>query len=131
MSIRANTSTSTSRRQAGVSILEVLISLIVFTVGALAAVQQSLTARQHARVGEYVTESAAAAQYQMEALRALPYDSISSGTATVWGFPLAWTVTEPGGKVIVLTVKRPTVLGGVTVDTFVTYAASNVERSSP
>ena len=114
--------------EAGISLVEVLISLIVFTVGALAAVQQSLTARQHARVAEYVTEAAAAAQYQMEALRALPYDSIGSGSAKVWGFPLAWTVTEPGGKVIVLTVERPTVLGGVTVDSFVTYAASNLEE---
>ena len=114
--------------EAGISLVEVLISLIVFTVGVLAAVQQSLTARQHARVAEYVTESAAAAQYQMEALRALPYDSISSGSHTVWGFPLTWTVTGPDPKVIILAVERPSVLGGVTVDTFVTYAASNVEQ---
>ena len=131
MSIRANTSTNTSRRQAGVSILEVLISLIVFTVGALAAVQQSLIARQQARVGEYVTEAAAAAQYQMETLRSLPYDSLGSGGRTVWGFPLTWTISDTIPKVVVLTVERPTVLGGVTVDTFVTYAASNVESSSP
>ena len=131
MSIRANTSTNTSRRQAGVSILEVLISLIVFTVGALAAVQQSLMARQQARVGEYVTEAAAAAQYQMEALRSLPYDSLGSGSGTVWGFPLTWTISDTIPKVVILTVERPTVLGRLTVDTFVTYAASNVERSSP
>ncbi len=124
MSLRAKT----SGPEAGISIVEVLISLIIFTVGALAAVEQSITARQHARVGEYVTEAAAAAQYQMEALRALPYDDISSGTSTVWGFPLAWTVTEPAGKIIVLTVHRPTVLGGVTVDSFVTYAASIFEE---
>ena len=124
MSLRAKT----SGPEAGISIVEVLISLIIFTVGALAAVEQSLTARQHARVGEYITEAAAAAQYQMETLRSLPYDSIKSGSATVWGFPLAWTVTEPAGKIIVLAVKRPTVLGGVTVDSFVTYAASNLEE---
>ena len=124
MSLRANT----SGPEAGISIVEVLISLIIFTVGALAAVEQSLTARQHAKVGEYITEAAAAAQYQMEALRALPYDDISSGTSTVWGFPLAWTVTEPAGKIIVLTVQRPTALGGVTVDSFVTYASSIFEE---
>ncbi len=131
MSIRANTSTNTSRRQAGISILEVLVSLIVFTVGALAAVQQSLIARQQARVGEYVTEAAAAAQYQMETLRSLPYDSLGSGSGTVWGFPLTWTISDTIPKVVILTVERPTVLGRLTVDTFVTYAASNVESSSP
>ena len=127
MSIRANTtSPSTSRRQAGVSILEVLVSLIVFTVGALAAVQQSLMARQQARVGEWVTEAAAAAQYQMEALRSLPYDSLGSGSDSVWGFPLTWTVSGTRPKVVVLAVERPTVLGGSTVDTFVTYATYKV-----
>ena len=131
MSIRANTTTSTSRHQAGVSILEVLISLIVFTVGALAAVQQSLVARQQARVGEYVTEAAAAVQYQMEALRSLPYDSLGSGSDSVWGFPLTWTVSGTALKVLLVTVERPTVLGGLTVDTFVTYATPIVESSSP
>ena len=132
MSIRANTtSTSTSRHQAGVSILEVLVSLIVFTVGALAAVQQSLMARQQARIGEWVTEAAAAAQYQMEALRSLPFDNLSSGSDSVWGFPLTWTVSGTRPKVVVLAVERPTVLGGSTVDTFVTYATYKVETSSP
>ena len=119
---------SVSGPEAGISLVEVLISMMVFTIGALAAVQQSLTARQQARVGELVTEAAAAAQYQMETLRSLPYDSLGSGSATVWGFPLTWSVTGPDPKVVVLTVERPTVLGGVTVDTFVTFAASNVEE---
>ena len=120
MSIRANT----SRPDAGISLLEVLMALLIFTIGALAAVQQSLTARQQARAGEYITEAAAAAQYQMETLRSIPYDSLSSGSDTVWGFPLTWTISGATPKVALLTVERPTVLGGVTVDTFVTYVDS-------
>ncbi len=126
-----STRTRTSGPEAGVSLLEVVVALLVFTIGALAAVQQSLTARQQARAGEIITEAAAAAQYQMETLRSLPYDSVASDSDTVWGFPLSWTVSGTAPKVVVLAVERPTVLGGVTVDTFVTYAASNVERSSP
>ena len=117
-----STHASTSGPEGGISLLEVMIALLVFTIGALAAVQQSLTARQQARAGEYITEAAAAAQYQMETLRSLPYDSLSSGSDSVWGFPLTWTVSGANPLIAVLTVERPTVLPGQTVvDTFVTY----------
>ena len=116
--------TSTSGPEAGVSLLEVVVALLIFTIGALAAVQQSLTARQQARAAEIITEATAAAQYQMETLRSLPYDSVYSASGTVWGFPLTWTVSGTAPKVILLTVERPSVLGGVAVDTFVTYADS-------
>ena len=112
--------------EAGVSILEVLIAMLVFTIGALAAVQQSLTARQQARAGEIITEAAAVAQYQMETLRSLPYDNLSSDSDTVWGFPLIWNVTAGDPKVILLSVERQSVLGNVTVDTFVTYVADGL-----
>ncbi len=115
--------TSTSGPEAGVSLVEVVVALLIFTVGALAAFQQTLVARQQARAAEIITEAAAAAQYQMETLRSLPYDSVDSASDTVWGFPLTWTVSGAAPKVILLTVERPSVLGGVTVDTFVTYAA--------
>ena len=121
MSIRASTPEAKSGANAGISLLEVLIALLVFTIGTLAAVQQSLTARQQSRAGEYITEAAAAAQYQMETLRSLPYDSLGSGSSTVWGFPVTWTISGADPKVALLTIERPSVLGGVTVDTFVTY----------
>ena len=121
--MRTSTRTCTFGPRAGVSVVEVLVALVVFTVGALAAVQQMLTARQQARAAELITEAAAAAQYQMETLRSLPYDSVASDSDTVWGFPLTWTVSGASPKVVVLTVERPSVLGGVTVDTFVTHAA--------
>ena len=118
------TRTRTAGPRAGVSVVEVLVALVVFTIGALAAVQHMLTARQLAKAGEIITEAAAAAQYQMETLRSLPYDSVASDSETVWGFPLTWTVSGTSPKVVVLTVERPSVLGGVTVDTFVTYTAN-------
>ena len=118
--------TNASGAQAGISLVEVLVAMLVFTVGALAAVQQSLTARQQARAAELITEASAAVQYQMETLRSLPYDSLSSGSDSLWGFPITWTVSGATPKVVLLTVERPSVLGGVTVDTFVTYADSTM-----
>ena len=109
--------------EAGVSIVEVLIALIVFTVGALAAAQHTLVARQQANAGEIITEAAAAAQYQMETLRSLPPDNLVSDSDTVWGFPISWTVSGTAPKVVVLAIERRSVLGGMTVDTFVTHAA--------
>ena len=100
-----------------------LIALIVFTVGALAAAQHTLVARQQANAGEIITEAAAAAQYQMETLRSLPPDDLVSDSDTVWGFPISWTVSGTAPKVVVLAVERRSVLGGMTVDTFVTHAA--------
>ncbi len=118
-----STCTRTSGPEAGVSIVEVLIALIVFTVGALAAAQHTLVARQQANAGEIITEAAAAAQYQMETLRSLSPDDLVSDSDTVWGFPISWTVSGTAPKVVVLAIERRSVLGGMTVDTFVTYAA--------
>ncbi len=118
-----STGTRTSGPEAGVSIVEVLFALLVFSIGGLAAAQHTLVARQQARAGEIITEAAAAAQYQMETLRSLPHDSLDSDSDTVWGFPISWTVSGTAPKVVVLTIERPSVLGGMTVDTFVTYAA--------
>ncbi len=109
--------------EAGVSIVEVMIALLVFSIGALAVTQNTLAARQQAKAGEIITEAAAAGQYHMETLRSLPRDSLDSGSDTVWGFPISWTVSGTAPKVVVLTVDRPSVLGGMTVDTLVTYAA--------
>ena len=47
-----STSTTTSGPEAGVSIVEVLIALLVFTIGALAASQNTLSARQQAKAAE-------------------------------------------------------------------------------
>ena len=119
-----STDTRALGSEAGVSIVEVLVALLVFTIGALAATQHSLTANQQAKAGEIITESAAAAQYQMETLGSLPRDSLVSGSGSVWGFPIKWTVSGTDLKVVVLAVERRRVLGGVTVDTFVTYYAN-------
>ncbi len=118
-----STGTRTSGPEAGVSIVEVLFALLVFSIGGLAAAQHPLVARQQARAGEIITEAAAAAQYQMETLRSLPHDSLDSDSDTVWGFPISWTVSGTAPKVVVLTLERPSVLGGMKVDTVVTYAA--------
>ncbi len=118
-----STRTKESGPEAGVSVVEVLVALIVFTTAALAAVQHMLTAQQQARAAEIITEAAAAGQYQMETLRSLPYDSVASDSDTVSGFPLSWTVSGTAPKVVVLAIERRSVLGGMTVDTFVTHAA--------
>ena len=59
----------------------------------------------------------------METLRSLPPDDLVSDSDTVWGFPISWTVSGTAPKVVVLAVERRSVLGGMTVDTFVTHAA--------
>ena len=118
-----STCTRTSAPEAGVSIVEVLFALLVFTIGTLAAAQHTLAARQQARAGEMISEAAAAVHYQMETLRSLPYDSLDSDSHTVWGFPISWTVSGTAPKVVVLTIERPSVLGGMRVDTFVTHVA--------
>ena len=41
----------------------------------------------------------------------------------MWGFPISWTVSGTAPKVVVLAIERRSVLGGMTVDTFVTHAA--------
>ena len=108
----------------GMSLVEVLIALVILAVGLLALFQQSIVARQQSLTGELKTETAALAQFKFEGLLAGQFDSISTGSDTLQGHPMTWTVTGTDPKTVTLTVERRGVLQDAVTDTFITIVSS-------
>ena len=108
----------------GFSLAEVIMALFLtlITFGALStylltsAVQQR-AARQDLSVWNAV-------HTQMERLIAQGYASVTNGSDTIRGFPMAWQVTGASPKQIVLVVQATGPAGTVRPDTFVTYLSN-------
>ena len=108
----------------GTSLVEVLIALVILTVGVLALAQQSIVARQQALTGEMKSEAAAVAQFKFEEFKAGAFDSISSGSDTLQGHPMSWSVSGSDPKTVTLTVERRGVLQETVTDEFITIISS-------
>ena len=107
-------------REAGISLVEVIVAMVIFSIVGMSALQHGFTARQQSRAGEIITEVAAIAQYQFETLRGMDFDSVASDADTINGYATTWTVTGVDPKTVVLVVNRPSVLGAQVADSFVT-----------
>ena len=110
--------------EAGASLVEVIIAITIFAIAVLGMVQMSVVTRQQAQRGEVSTEVWAAAQYQFEVLRGLPFDSVLTGKDTVNGYSLDWVVTGTNPKTVSLAIPYTSLSGGVAADTFVTQIAN-------
>ena len=92
--------------RAGFTLVEVLVALVVLTVGVLALAGATAVAVRQVILADVTTERAAALQSVVEMLRARPYDSLSAGSDTVGTFRATWTVSST---------QRSTVLSIVTL----------------
>ncbi len=108
----------------GMTLIEVLIALVILTVGLLALSQQSMVARQQSLAGEMKSEAAALAQYKFEEFLALEFDSIDSGADTLQGHPMTWTVSGSDPKTVTLTIERRGLLQKSVEDQFITIISS-------
>ncbi len=109
--------------EAGSSLIEVMVSVIVFSIGVLGLTSAGLVAAKHMKMSQaYMTVQTVAA-YQLERVTAQGYDGVTSGSATVRGTPVAWDVTGADPKKVVLVIQAKTWRGDVVPDTFVTYLA--------
>lgn len=94
----------------GFSLIEVIIAIVVLTVGILAmAGTTSLVVRQ-VTIAEATSDRAAVLQTTIERLRGIDFDLVADGTATEGPFTVDWTVT---GTSPVLTVEVVTTGPGV------------------
>ena len=76
-----------ARRAAGLTLIEVMISLGILAVGLLALLAMQVSAMQSGRAGRDATEGARIAQDQMELLQRLPWTDPGAQ-------PVAWTATQ-------------------------------------
>ena len=108
------------RNERGSTLVELVMAISVFTIGVLGMVQTSVVTRMQAKAGQISTDVWSVSQSQIETLRGLEFDSLRSGSGSVRGFPVTWTVSGTDPKIVTLGVVRPRVTGGLAVDTFVT-----------
>jgi type IV pilus modification protein PilV len=76
----------------GFTIVEVIIAMIVLTVGLLGLVSTAALTTRMISQGQRYSEAAALANQQFEILRATPCASMANGSNSVGQVQVAWTV---------------------------------------
>lgn len=108
---------------AGFSLTELLISLIMLSIGVVGfATAVSLTATE-LRIGRRDTDVALLAADRIEILKAMSHDSVAPGSSTQGDYQLDWVVEGSNPKKVTLVATFPREKGGVQSDTFVCYIA--------
>ena len=106
----------------GVSLVEVIVSIILLTIVVTSLAQASFIAARYLQQGKSDTRMWNAVHFQMESITADGYDALSSGSSTVAGYPMTWAVQGSDPKKVILEVTTSR-FGTSTRDTFVTYVA--------
>lgn len=77
---------------AGFTLLEVVIALVVLTLGALGLAATTVNVVRQGLMADLKTERVAARRAVIEEIHASPYDSVTAGADTVGRYVVAWGV---------------------------------------
>lgn len=88
-----NTSPTPRTTRAGFTLVEVLVALIILTVGVLGLAGTTALAVRQVTFADVTAERAIALQSVIERLRSAPYDSVANGSDSIGRFQATWTVT--------------------------------------
>ncbi len=97
----------------GFTLVELLVALVIFTVGVLGLAATTTFVVRQTTVSELSAERSAAVQEMVERLKATDYNALTNGSANVGQYTLTWTVT--GGnrsKVLNITSTGPGMISG-------------------
>ena len=86
------TNSPTSDRRGGFTMVEVIVALIILTVGVLGLASTTIYVVRQTTMAELATERSAALQTVVERLRASDYDALASGSDSVGRFDVEWRV---------------------------------------
>ena len=99
------------------------MAILIFSIMMGGLMSASLVASNQLKIGQNDVRVWKAATYQLEKVISLGYDSVKSGSDTVQGYPVVWTVTGTAPKQVLLVIDRRTLHGDIRPDSFVTYVA--------
>lgn len=103
---------------------ELLVSIVVFSVGVLGLASAVGVSSTEMRLGGRDTEVALLVRDQIEKLKADGYADLTPGTRVVGPYELDWEVADDGPPArLLLTVTYPGHEGSSRTDTLVTYIA--------
>ena len=80
--------------RAGFTMVEVIIAIIVLAFGLLGMAGTTALVVRQVNLADVATERSAALQTTLERLRALPYDSVTTGSDSVGIFDVDWSVAS-------------------------------------
>jgi hypothetical protein len=112
-----------ARIVAGFSITEVIVSIMVVSIGVIAFATAVGLASKDIKLGQRHTDISMLVTDQLEQLKAMPYDLVQSGQRSQGDYQLTWTVVGSNPKKIVLVVHYPALDAKPRADTLVTYIA--------
>lgn len=81
------------RARGGFTIIELVVAIIIMTVGVLALATGSAGVAKQMRSGNQAALAAVIGQGRLETIRSLGCSSLSNGTATTRGMTEKWTIT--------------------------------------
>jgi prepilin-type N-terminal cleavage/methylation domain-containing protein len=87
------------RSRSGFTLPELMVAIMIITVGVLALASSSAGTLKQMRAGNTATLAAMAAQSRMETIRSMGCNSISSGSATTRGMSEVWAVSSISAKI--------------------------------
>ncbi len=112
------------RNEAGHSLLEILVAMVMFSITLLSLAGGTLLAMRSMTASKAYAVGAVAAQSTLDSLRSLGWTALAglSGSYTTQGHAVTWAVTGTNPRKITVAVVRRTT-PTVRSDTFVTYVA--------
>jgi len=111
------------RGSAGFSITEIIVSVMIVSIGVIAFATAVGLASRDIKLGQRHTDIAMLVTDQLEQLKTVPYDQVQSGQRTQGDYQLTWTVVGGNPKKVVLVVQYTGLDSNPRADTLVTYIA--------
>lgn len=109
------------RNQAGFTITELLVSVIIVSIGVVGFVSAVGLASTELWFGRRDSEISMLVTDQLEQIKAMGHDAVQPGERIDGSYRLAWSVAGANPKKVVLVVEYPRSEGGTQGDTLVTY----------
>lgn len=82
----------------GFTMVEVILAIVVLAFGLLGMAGTTALVVRQVSLADIATERSAAVQTTIERLKALPFDSVLSGSDSVGIFNVQWTVVQPDNQ---------------------------------
>jgi hypothetical protein len=111
------------RESRGVSLIEVMVGVTILTFALLSLASAGGVAARQLYLARGDMSRWAAVQHQIESLSRQGYDSLTTGSSVVQGYPMRWIVTGTNPKKLVLLLERTNLSLQIVEDTVVLYFA--------
>jgi prepilin-type N-terminal cleavage/methylation domain-containing protein len=101
------------RPRNGFTLVEVMVALIILTVGVLGLAATTVWVVRQGTLAELTTERSAAVQTVVEQLRASEYASLAAGSDSVGRFDVSWSIVDGNrSKLVTLVTVGPGLSSG-------------------